>query len=441
MVTKTSSRSESSLDISSRPSSTSTPETSSSEYMTPAQCSSPFKQQQRTDSPFAIVKTESLSMAITSPLLSNSPAPPKTIIKTEPPSELSTLQNHCKKLKTAVGHDCPSIVSIKTEPEPMEVTPDIFSPLSNSMDTVKTEPLMPVITEISSLSSDFKHNSANKATVKTEPQSTPMSSEMSFPETIVDHNSDSKATLKTEPLFSKLKTEQPNIPSHCPAPIKTIKAEPQLTVISSETLPSDSEQTEMLPDCNSTPDETPELPSPSNSDQDNTTSTNKSPSTDQRDTKQRESSKSPEPSEKSKTRLRSSKAASSNSPSSRKETSRSSPPLDESDTDEPASPANSDNSYRPPRNEESDDSDDPDSPVHSDDSYHPPSKSSKNTAKKSTSNVKSPPLKITKPAPAPPAAPVTVAAKPSDAKPSKLDLSLKFVLGAIHFHSCLCPSQ
>ncbi|XP_057211257.1 histone-lysine N-methyltransferase SETDB1-A [Triplophysa rosa] len=440
MVTKTSSgRTESSLDISIRPSSTLTPETSSSGCPTPAQCSSPMNQQPRTDSSFAIIKTESLWMATTPSLLSNSPKQPETIgthnteftsrIKTEPPCETFSLQNNCKDHKTTY----PSIASIKTEPELMEVTPDIFFRSSNSMNAIKPEhDFMPVISKISSLSSDFE---ANRATVKTEPQSTPVSSEISPPETIVKHNSDSISTLKTEPSFTKLKSEQPEmIPSHGPDRIKT---KPQLTVMSSETssLASNSEQPETIPDCNSAPDKTSEMSSPSNSEQDNAISPDKSTSTDKAAAEQRQSSKSPEPSEKPKTRLRSS-TASSNTPSSRKETTRPSSHLDESDdAEEPYSPASSDDSYHPPskssKNDESDDTEDPDSAAHSDDSYQPPSKSSKNKAKKNTSKVTSPSLRIPKPVAAPAAAPTAAAppapaptaaappapaAKPSDAK-------------------------
>ncbi|KAI7799039.1 histone-lysine N-methyltransferase SETDB1-A [Triplophysa rosa] len=373
MVTKTSSgRTESSLDISIRPSSTLTPETSSSGCPTPAQCSSPMNQQPRTDSSFAIIKTESLWMATTPSLLSNSPKQPETIgthnteftsrIKTEPPCETFSLQNNCKDHKTTY----PSIASIKTEPELMEVTPDIFFRSSNSMNAIKPEhDFMPVISKISSLSSDFE---ANRATVKTEPQSTPVSSEISPPETIVKHNSDSISTLKTEPSFTKLKSEQPEmIPSHGPDRIKT---KPQLTVMSSETssLASNSEQPETIPDCNSAPDKTSEMSSPSNSEQDNAISPDKSTSTDKAAAEQRQSSKSPEPSEKPKTRLRSS-TASSNTPSSRKETTRPSSHLDESDdAEEPYSPASSDDSYHPPskssKNDESDDTEDPDSAAH-----------------------------------------------------------------------------
>ncbi|KAA0710143.1 Histone-lysine N-methyltransferase SETDB1-A [Triplophysa tibetana] len=436
MVTKTSSgRTESSLDISIRPSSTLTPESSSSESQKTPQCSSPMNQQPRTDSSFAIIKTESLWMATTPFLLSNSPEQPETIgthnteftskIKSEPPCEISSLQNNCKDHKTTY----PSIASIKTEPELMEVTPDISFPLSNSMNTIKSEhDFMPVISKISSLSSDFE---ANKATVKTEPQSTPVSSEISLLGTIVKHNSDSISTLKTEPSFTILKSEKPEtIPSHGPDRIKT---KPQLTVKTSEmsSLASDSEQPEAIPDCNSAPDKTTEMSSPSNSEQHNAISPDESTSTDKA-AAERQSSKSPEPSEKNKSRLRSSSTVSSNTPSSPKETNRRSSRLDESDdADEPYSPASSDDSYHPPskssKNDESDDTEDPDSAAHSDDSYQPPSKSSKNKAKKNTSKVASPSSRITKPfaspaaaAPAPTAAPAAAppapAAKPSDAK-------------------------
>lgn len=458
MVTKTScGRTESSLDISIRPSSTLTPETSSSESPKPAQCSSPMNQQPRTDNSYAIIKTESLWMATTPFLLSNCPEQPETIgthnteftskIKTEPPCEISSLQNNCKDHKTTY----PSIASIKTEPELMEVTPDIFFPSSSSMNAIKSEhDFMPVISKISSLSSDFE---ANRATVKIEPQSTPVSSEMSLPETIVKHNSDSISTPKTEPSFTLLKSEQPEtIPSHGPDRTET---KPQLTGITSETssLASDSEQPQTIPDCNSAPDKTSGMSSPRNSEQDNAISPDESTSADKAAAEQRQSSKSPEPSEKAKSRLRSSSTASSNTPSSLKETTRPSSPLDESDdAEEPCSPASSDDSYHPPskssKNDESDDTEDPDSAAHSDDSYQPPSKSSKSKAKKNTIKVTSPSSRITKPftAPAaaahaptaaPAAAPPAPAAKPSDAKQSKLDfLSFRVAFRTVSFLWC-----
>lgn len=424
MVTKTPSiRTDSSLDISIRPPSTSTSETGSSESVTPAQCSSLMSQEPRTESSIAVVKTESLWIATTPPLLSNGPEKPigthntefTATIKTEPPSEISSPQNNLKDHKTAY----PSIASIKSEPEMMEVTPDVFSSSINSLNAIKPEhDFMPVISKISSLSSDFQ---ADRATVKTEPQSTPVSSEISPPETIPKHNLDSMSSLKTEPSFTNLKSEQPEtIPSLGPNPVKP---EPQLAVISSETssLASDLDQTETILYCNSEPDETTQTSLSSNSEQDDAISADKSPSTDKAAAEQRESSKSPEPLEKPQTRLRSSSAVSSSAPSSRKETTRKSSPLDESD-EEPSSPASSGDSYHPPskssKNDESDDTEDPDSAAQSDDSYCPPSKSSKNKAKKSTSKVTSPSSRITKPVAAPVAAPVATAAPAPVAAPA-----------------------
>nr|XP_055074967.1 histone-lysine N-methyltransferase SETDB1-A isoform X1 [Misgurnus anguillicaudatus] len=411
MVTKTSSiRADSSSDISIRPSSISTPEMRPS--ITPA-CDF-TKSLEPTDSSIAIVKTESLSMA-TTPKMYSTEHPVSTHnsdftakIKTEPQStaltpEIPSLHN-CKDQKTLFSHDCSSLASVKREPEMMSVTPPIISAGydSDAVAAVKTEPqLTPIISNISSLSSN-----SHPFSVKTELQSKPvffeippLSSKLEKFETTVDHKSDSMVTLKTELLLTTLKTEQPKTIPDPSLDLRAIKTEPQLAAITPEpsSSPSVSKQPQSTPSCNS-PSKTTEMSSeppsePSNnSEQDNTISSNKSPPTNKKAVK-RKKSKSPEPSPSTKAKLKSSATASpvSHTSSSQKETARSASHAESSDDTE---------LY---------DTEELDSHTQSDETPNPPSESSSNTAAKNTTSnqVTSPPPVIKKPA---------ASAKPSEAK-------------------------
>ncbi|XP_065143921.1 histone-lysine N-methyltransferase SETDB1-A isoform X2 [Paramisgurnus dabryanus] len=409
MVTKTSSiRADSSSDIYTRPSSISTSEMRSAcESLEP------------TDSSIAIVKTESLSMATTAKMFSpehpvsthNSDFTAK--IKTEPQSaplmpEISSLHN-CKDQKALFSHGGSSLASVKRESEMMSVTPPITIAGYNSDAgaTVKTEPqLTPVISNISSLSSN-----SHPFSVKTEPQSKPLffeippvPSKLEKLETTMDHKSDSMVTLKSELLLTTLKTEQPKTIPDPSLDLHAIKTEPQLAAVTPE--PSSSpivlEKPQSTPSCNS-PSKTTEMSSelppepPKNSEQDNTISSNKSPPTNKKAAK-RKKSKSPEPSPSTKAKLKTSETASSvsHTSDSQKETARSASHAESSDDTE---------IY---------DTEELDSHTQSDETPNPPPESSSNTAAKNTTSnqVTTPPPTTPPPVIKKPAA----SAKPSDSK-------------------------
>ncbi|XP_051519584.1 histone-lysine N-methyltransferase SETDB1-A-like [Myxocyprinus asiaticus] len=305
MVKKTSSvNAESSSDITSRPSSTSTPEISPFESVIPTHSSPPVTQTnpteslELTDHSFAVIKTESLWPSKMSLLSSNSGEckdmsghnlDSTATIKTEPQLtpltsyELTSLPSGSKQHDTIASHNCPSI---KTETQLMEVTPSIMFSNPSSSDQheniesqnlpsvamIKTEPQLTAMTsfELSSIPSSYKQckliamdNLPSRATIKTEPQLNEVTHEMSLlpsssvlTETIASCNLDFKATIKTETQLTALttsnvsllpiKSENPEtIASHKAYCKETIKNKPQLTAMPPSimtSLPSTSEQ-------------------------------------------------------------------------------------------------------------------------------------------------------------------------------------------------------
>ncbi|XP_048058537.1 histone-lysine N-methyltransferase SETDB1-A isoform X2 [Megalobrama amblycephala] len=243
MVNKSSSISTGSpsSDISNRPSSTSTPETSRSESVTP--------KLEMMNNSIAIVKTESLLKV----------------------PEMSSFLSSSEQCKSFASHNSDFRPAIKTEPQLTALTPWEMS-ISKQYDTtashnrtsirlIKTEPqtteLMPWEKNIS------KHETAAHQ-IKTEPQLTAVtSSEMSLIpskqlETIDRANSGSIATVKSEPHLSAIKPEMSSPPSnsklfemvssHKLASIAEIKTEPQMKAVTPEIdlLESDSEPSDRL---------------------------------------------------------------------------------------------------------------------------------------------------------------------------------------------------
>lgn len=233
MVNKTSSISTGSpsSDISNRPSSTSTPETSRSESVTP--------KLEMMNNSIAIVKTESLlKVPEMSSFRSNSEhnSDFRPAIKTEP--QLTAWEmSISKQYDTTASHNHTSKRLIKTEPHTTELMPweKNFSKHESAASRIKTEPQLTAVTP----------------------------SEMSLIpskqlETIAMANSGSVATIKSEPHFSVIKPELSSPPSnskhfemlsgHNLASIAEIKTEPQMKAVTPEIdlLESDSEQSDRL---------------------------------------------------------------------------------------------------------------------------------------------------------------------------------------------------
>ncbi|XP_051527696.1 histone-lysine N-methyltransferase SETDB1-A-like isoform X2 [Myxocyprinus asiaticus] len=415
MVKKSSSiNTESSSDITSRPSSTSTPEISRFESVTPTHSSPPINQTKQslelTDNSFAIIKTESLCPSKLSLFPINSgqckdirgPNSDSTAtIKTETQltaltsPEMTSLQSSSKQHKT-----------IKTESQLMELTPsepssskqykNIGSHNSPSIASIKTESQLTAMTpfELSSIPSSSDQcksiameNWSSMAMIKTEPQLTEVTPEMSFLpsdseqfETIPSCILDSKVKIKTEPqLTSKMpllpiKPEQPHTTaSHNTASIATNEIDPQQaekTPSEMSSPPNGSEQHKIIAIQNSDstasafhtdPQSTQVTPSensllPSSSKQPKTIASDKLASMDKKTkkaTKRKKSAKSSASSTSATTRLRSSTAAASNTNS----------PISQSETSSTPSPVES--------NAESTDIEEPESPTNSDDSSDP----------------------------------------------------------------------
>ncbi len=220
MVNKTSSMSaappSSSSDISNRPLSASTPETSRSESIT--------TKLEIPETPIAIVKTESLpKVPEMSSLLSNSEqykpiaghkSDSKPTIKTEPQlTELSPWEMRISKQHDiSATPNSPSFKSIKTEPQltavsPSEIPETFASPHIGFIPTIKTEPQLTVInsemTSPPSTSKPFKI-----ASIKTEPQLRALYPEMSLLESdslkSSSLHSDHKAISNTELTLSAM---------------------------------------------------------------------------------------------------------------------------------------------------------------------------------------------------------------------------------------------
>ncbi|XP_067281473.1 histone-lysine N-methyltransferase SETDB1-A isoform X1 [Pseudorasbora parva] len=230
MVNKTSSVSTTSpslsSDITNRPSSSSTPETSRCESNTNS---------------IAIVKTESLlKVPETSSLLSNSEQikpianrnPDSTPIKTEPGlTAITAWETSISKHETAPCQNYTSIQLIKTEPQLIAVTPSemsliprkkpeaIISANFESVATIKSEPQqIEIKSEITSPASNSKpskmlssHDSESIAKMKSEPQLTSLHLLESDSEQPESCNSDRSATIKTDLKLSAMTS--PEIPS------------------------------------------------------------------------------------------------------------------------------------------------------------------------------------------------------------------------------------
>ncbi|XP_051727894.1 histone-lysine N-methyltransferase SETDB1-A isoform X2 [Ctenopharyngodon idella] len=243
MVNKTSSISTGSpsSDISNRPSSTSTPETSCSESVTP--------KLEMMNNSIAIVKTESLLKV----------------------PEMSSFLSNSGQCKSFASYNSDSRPAIKTEPQLTALTPWEMS-ISKQHDTtashnhtsirlIKTEPQM---TELTPWEKNISKHKTAASQIKTEPQLTAVTpSEMSLiprkrPETIVSANSGSIATIKSEPHLTIIKPEMSSPQSNSKrfemlsgynlASIAEIKTEPQIKAVTPEInlLESDFEQSDIL---------------------------------------------------------------------------------------------------------------------------------------------------------------------------------------------------
>uniref|UniRef100_A0A671PSA3 [histone H3]-lysine(4) N-trimethyltransferase n=1 Tax=Sinocyclocheilus anshuiensis TaxID=1608454 RepID=A0A671PSA3_9TELE len=391
MVNKTSSMSaaspSSSSDVSNRPSSASTFETSRSESVTP--------KLEVPENPIAKVKTESLPKVPEMPsLLSNSEqykpiagykSDSKPTIKTEPqltaltPWEMSISKQH----ETSATLNSPSLKLIKTEPQLTAVspseTPETFaSPHFGSIATIKTEPQSTVIksemTSPPSTSKPFKI--ASIASIKTEPQLRALTPEMSLLERDSEKSSslrsDHEATSNTERTLPAMTYEILKT-SACPysASVASKKTDPQVPLVTPSEMSSPSSSSKQMETAasentanvetnqtepESTTETPPELASLlSNSEEAETNASHDSDSTDETEQpKPRSKSDKPSVTETSPTtRLRSSKnnAPVSSTSSPQTEATRGQTPADSNDElsdteDLSVSPADSD--YEPP---------------------------------------------------------------------------------------------
>ncbi|XP_043074273.1 histone-lysine N-methyltransferase SETDB1-A isoform X2 [Puntigrus tetrazona] len=240
MVNKTSSvssASPSSSDISNRPSSASTPETSCSELVAP--------KLEIQENPIGIVRNESLPKAPEmSSLLSNSEqykpvagykSDSKPTIKTEPqltaitPWEMNISKDH----ETSAALNSPSLNLIKTEPQSTAVspseTPETFaSPHFGSITTVKTEPHVTLIksdmTSPPGTSKPFRIECI--ASIKTEPLLRALTPQMSLLERDSEKSSnlhsDHEATSNTTLAFPEiLRTKSASMETDPQVPLVT----------------------------------------------------------------------------------------------------------------------------------------------------------------------------------------------------------------------------
>ncbi len=217
MVNKTSSMSaappsSSSSDISNRPLSASTPETSRSESIT--------TKLEIPETPIAIVKTESL---------------PKV-------PEMSSLLSNSEQYKPIAGHKSDSKPTIKTEPQLTELSPwemsiskqhDISAtPNSPSLKSIKTEPQLTAVSPSEIPETFASPYIAFIPTIKTEPQLTVINSEMTS-----SKETDPQGPLVTPSEMSSLSSSSEQMETAASVDTANIETNQTKLELTTETLP------------------------------------------------------------------------------------------------------------------------------------------------------------------------------------------------------------